>query len=342
MRRLRLRRGAQARQVVARAGHRKHQRLARLEAVDASQDVDAVGAKHSNRQHVQLVQHAQLQEGRAAHQRPQRQRHHHACAASVGDEQRSGRQRRHDELDAPRHVQHVIHEAKQQRGGDAAQAGVRGCEGSTGERSLCKVRPQRLRQNRSGHERRAGRQAHSLGDLKRRGGVSARLFLLGSIGSRLDFAGGRAALVQVHAEQPAAQRGGAHGRHQAQRGEKGERRQRYRDLLHVPRNMTRRVSATDTRRGSRAPRTAMRRWMPALVTRSASARKMGVGRRRSVDAATQRRGSAGAAATAGARRPPAARGDAGEASAAAAASGEATLRVRGGIVLFRRKRTCGR
>ena len=48
----------------------------------AGEDVDGVGAEDDERDHVALVQQAELQVGRQA-QRAQRQRHRHACAAAV-------------------------------------------------------------------------------------------------------------------------------------------------------------------------------------------------------------------------------------------------------------------
>jgi hypothetical protein len=157
--------------------------------------------------------------------------------------------------------------------------------------------------------------------------------------ARLQRARGRAALVDVQPEQAAPQRGGAHGRHQPQRG--GERRGREREVDLRQRTRAAQRSDTWARCASalrlRGGRARMRRFTPASGMRRKSATKSGTGSRRRSATATQRRGGA-------ARAAPAPRaGDAGDAAGApvrlafgdeftALVGVAAAARVRGGIL----------
>jgi len=106
---------------------RDHHRLPRLEAVDAGEDVDRVGAEDREARHEAVVRDAELDRRRqpqVAEERKQELRQHDDGAAAVDGVHHHDRQRRRQrqpQLVAPAQIEHVVGEAEEAHAADREQ-----------------------------------------------------------------------------------------------------------------------------------------------------------------------------------------------------------------------------
>lgn len=119
-------RGGHAERSGVKRAHRaaRDQGLAGFQAVDSCQDVDGVGAKGDEGDHIEVVERTQVDVAGPPSQSDERFWQHNPRAATIRHDERQGRQGGQHQLDAPRDVQHVVRKAEEEHEGARGQGGI--------------------------------------------------------------------------------------------------------------------------------------------------------------------------------------------------------------------------